>query len=370
MTPTAQWLDARDTPFLFADLDRMEANIARMADAARHLDIALRPHAKTHKIPEIARLQVATGATGVTVAKLSEAEVFADAGIEDIFVAYEVVGADKAARLARLAARTNLRCGVDSEAGARALSEAARAAHVELDVLLEIDMGIGRTGVPAGPAAIALARCIALLPSLRLVGLFGFRAFSADASRRSGREEWGREEGELLAATADEIRGAGLDVHVVSAGSTPTALPAARAAGVTEIRPGQYLFGCANVVSQGAMAEEDVALWARATVISRPSEDRAVIDAGSKTIGGDGPWQPGLGFGYVAEAPSTRVARLWEEHGVLALDETTRHLKVGDRVSIVPNHVCTAINLHDRLLGVRGERVEVSWHIAARGRVT
>lgn len=363
-------LDEHETPFLLTDLDRMEANITRMADAARHLGVALRPHAKTHKIPEVACLQVAAGATGIAVAKLSEAEVFAEGGVEDIFVAYQVVEATKADRLARLAARVKLRCGVDSEAGALSLSGAACAARVELEVVLEIDLGIGRTGVPAGPTAVALARRIAELPGLRLAGIFGFRGFSSDASQQAGREEWGRQEGEQLVAAADELRSAGIDVEVVSAGSTPTALPAARVRGVTEIRPGQYLFGCANAVSQGAIAEEDVALFARATVISRPREDRAVIDAGSKTIGLDGPWRSGLGFGYVEGAPSTRVMKVWEEHGVLNLDEATRHLKVGDRVSIVPNHVCTAINLHDQLLGVRGDRVEVAWRVAARGRVT
>lgn len=368
--PVTISLDEHETPFLFTDLDRMENNITRMADAARHLGVVLRPHAKTHKIPEIGCLQVAAGATGIAVVKLSEAEVFAEGGVEDIFVAYQVVEATKADRLARHAARVKLRCAVESELGARTLSEAARMARVDLEVVLEIDLGIGRTGVPAGLAAVALARRIAELPGLRLVGIFGFRGFSSHASEQAGREEWGREEGELLVAAADELRSAGFHVAVVSAGSTPTALPAARVRGVTEIRPGQYLFGCANSVSQGAIAAEDVALFARATVIGRPREDHAVIDAGSKTIGTDGPWRAGLGFGYVEGAPSTRLIRVWEEHGVLNLDETTRHVKVGDRVSIVPNHVCTAVNLHDQLLGVRGDDVEVAWRVAARGRVT
>jgi len=138
---------------------------------------------------------------------------------------------------------------------------------------------------------------------------------------------------------------------------------------VTEIRPGQYLFGCANIVAQGAMRADDVALFARATVISRPADERAVVDAGSKTLSTDGPWQPGRGFGYLASDPATRVVSLWEEHGVLGLGEMSRGLRVGDRVSIVPNHVCTAINLHNRLVGVHDERVEEVWNVAARGRI-
>jgi D-serine deaminase-like pyridoxal phosphate-dependent protein len=172
-----------------------------------------------------------------------------------------------------------------------------------------------------------------------------------------------------LASAADDLRAAGLPIAEVSAGSTPTALPAASVRGVTEIRPGQYLFGCANVVAQGAMRADEVALFAGATVISRPADDRAVVDAGTKTLSSDGPWQPGRGFGYLASDPSTRVASLWEEHGVLELGESSRDLRVGDRVAIVPNHVCSAINLHDRLVGIRDDRVETVWTIAGRGRV-
>jgi len=156
--------------------------------------------------------------------------------------------------------------------------------------------------------------------------------------------------------------------RVNSAGSTPTALPAGSVRGVTEIRPGQYLFGCANIVAQGAIRAEEIALFARATVISRPADDRAVVDAGTKTLSSDGPWEPGCGFGYLASDPSTRLASLWEEHGVLQLEKDSRGLRVGDRVSIVPNHVCSAINLHDRLVGVHDDRIEVVWKVAARGR--
>src|SRR2546429_698345 len=251
-------LDDLATPFLYVDLDRMNRNIEAMATAARELGVRLRPHAKTHKIPEIARRQMAAGATGVTLAKVSEAE---------------------------------------------------------------------------------------------------------------GREAGGRAEGEARVSAAADVRAIGLPIGEVSAGSTPTALPAASVRGVTEIRPGQYLFGCANVVAQGAMRADDVALFARATVISRPAEDRAVVDAGSKTLSTDGSWEPGCGFGYLASDPSTRVASLWEEHGVLHLEETARGLRVGDRVSIVPNHVCTAVNLHDRIAVIRDDRIEATWMVAARGRV-
>jgi len=362
-------LDDLATPFLYVDLERMTTNIDMMAAAARDLGVRLRPHAKTHKVPEIARLQIAAGAAGITVSKVSEAEVFADAGFDDLFLAYEIVAPPQLQRLVRLAGSAQVRCAVDSREGAEALSRAATDAGIELQVMLEIDLGIGRTGVPAGAAARELAQRIAALPSLKLIGVYGFRGFRAFSEGAATRETWGRAEGEALVSAADGLRAVGLPIVEVSAGSTPTALPAGSVRGVTEIRPGQYLFGCANVVAQGAMRADEVALFARATVISRSADDRAVVDAGSKTLSADGPWEPGRGLGYLASDPTTRVVSLWEEHGVLGLGENARSLRVGDRVSIVPNHVCSAVNLHDRLVGVHDDRIEVVWKIAARGRL-
>ena len=361
-------LDHLPTPFLYVDLDRMNSNIDMMAAAARGLGVRLRPHAKTHKVPEIARLQIAAGATGITVAKVSEAEVFADAGIDDMFVAYQVVAPAQLERLARLARSVQLRCAVDSREGAELLSRAATDAGLELSVMLEIDLGIGRTGVRVGVPACELAQLVTDLPSLKLIGVYGFRGFRGFAEGAESRETWGRAEGEALASAAEDLRSMGLPIVEVSAGSTPTALPAAGVRGVTEIRPGQYLFGCANVVAQGVMRADEVALFARATVISR-ADDRVVVDAGSKTLSTDESWEPGLGFGYLASDPSTRVVSVWEEHGVLGVGESAGGLCVGDRVSIVPNHVCTAVNLHDRLVGVHDDRIEAVWKIAARGRI-
>src|SRR5438132_828687 len=362
-------LDDLSTPFLYVDLDRMSSNIEAMAAAVRDLGVRLRPHAKTHKVPEIARLQIAAGATGVTVSKVSEAEVFADAGIDDLFVAYQVVAPAQRERLVRLARKSQLWCAVDSREGAEFLSSGAVVAGIRLQLMLEIDLGIGRTGVRAGVAARELAQRIPDLPGLGRVGGDGFRGVRAFAEGAESRERWGRAEGEALVAAAYDLRACGLPIAEVSAGSTPTALPAGSVRGGTEIRPGPYLFGCANIVAQGAMRADDVALFARATVISRPADDRAVVDAGSKTLSFDAPWEPGRGFGYLASDPATRVVGLWEEHGVLRLGEMSRGLRVGDRVSIVPNHVCTAINLHNRLVGVHDDRVEEVWKVAARGRI-
>src|SRR2546430_9770434 len=246
-------LDDLATPFLYVDLDRMKRNIDAMAAAARELGVQLRPHAKTHKVPEIARLQIAAGASGVTLAKVSEAEVFADAGIDDLFLAYQIVSPVQLERLIRLARRTRIRCAVDSRDGAERLSRAAKDAGVELQVMLEIDLGIGRTGVRAGVDAFDLAQRVADLPGLQLVGIYGFRGFRAFAEGAEGREAWGRAEGEALVSAAADLRAIGLPIVEVSAGSTPTALPAARGRGVTQIPPRQESIWCADGVGQGAM---------------------------------------------------------------------------------------------------------------------
>src|ERR1700716_443799 len=195
-------LDDLATPFLYVDLDRMSSNIDAMAAAARSLGVRLRPHAKTHKVPEIARLQIAAGGTVIALAKISEAEVFVDAGIDDIFVAYQIVAPAQVERLVHLARKANVRCAVDSREGAERLSRAATDGGVELGVLVEIDLGIGRTGVAAGIPACDLAKRIADLPGLKLIGVYGFRGFRAFAEKAEGREEWGRAEGEGLVAAA------------------------------------------------------------------------------------------------------------------------------------------------------------------------
>ena len=358
-------LERWPTPFIYADIDRVQRNLRTMAFALKDLGVRLRPHVKTHKIPELAQLQVASGATGVTVATLAEARVFAAAGIDDLFFAHQLIDHLQIEQLLRLAGDVRISVAVDGPEGARALSAAARERGREVEVLLEIDLGIGRSGVSPDRAA-ELAAVVARQPGLRLVGVYGFRGYPHAAAEQRDRVSWGREEGEMLVAAADRLRAAGHAIARVSAGSTPTALPAACVPGVTEARPGQYVFGGANVVAQGAMSLDDVALFVRATVVSRPDASRVVIDAGSKALGADHSWRPGDGFGYLAEDPSCTLVRLWEEHGVLATGPEVRDIRVGDRVSIVPNHVCSTINLHEQLFVIRAGRLEETWAVRAR----
>jgi len=358
--------DTLATPAVVVDLDVLERNIARMAARAREAGVRLRPHAKTHKCPEIASLQRAAGAWGLSVAKVGEAEVFADAGFDDLFVAYPVVGEDKGRRLLALADRARLAVGVDSVEGARSVAAPFREAGRALEVLLKIDVGYGRVGVPP-ERAIDVGRRIADLPGLRLRGVFTHAGHGYLAETKPEVEDVARLEGERLAAAAAELSGAGLPIEEVSVGSTPTAARAMRVSGVTECRPGNYVFHDASQVELGTCGVEDCALTVIATVVSVPVPDRAVVDAGSKTLSSDllRP-RPG-GHGRVLGRAS-RVEKLSEEHGVVAVAEGET-FRVGERVRILPNHACVVANLHDRLVGVSGDRVEAVLQVAARGRV-
>ena len=359
-------LDDLSTPAVLVDLDVLESNIARMAGWARDAGVRLRPHAKTHKCPQIARLQRAAGAWGLSLAKVGEAEVFADAGFDDLFVAYPVVGEDKGRRLVALGDRVRLAVGVDSVEGAATLARPFRDAGRSLDVLLKVDVGYGRVGVTPD-RAVAVGQAVAELPGLRLRGVFTHAGHGYLAETKAGVDDIARQEGERLAAAASDLRAAGLPIEEVSVGSTPTAALAMRVAAVTECRPGNYVFHDASQVALGTCRLEDCALTVVATVVSVPAPDRAVVDAGSKTLSSD-PLRPRAGgYGQVLGRAS-RIEKLSEEHGVIAV-AAGDVFRVGERVRILPNHACVVANLHDRLVGVSGGRVETVLDVAARGRV-
>ena len=358
-------IDTIDTPALIVDVDRLEGNIARWAAFAREAGVKLRPHGKTHKCVEIARRQVSAGAVGLTLAKIGEAEVMARAGVRDIFLAYEVIGGPKLPRLIALAREIRLRVGVDSADGAGALARAAEDAGITLDVLLEVDTGLGRCGVRPGEDLAALAQHVARLAGLRIAGIFTYRGYRSDL------EAAGREEGEVMVREADRLRRAGIEIEEVSVGSTPTGRSAGRVGGVTEIRPGTYVFNDAMQVRWGSATSEECALVVLARVISRPSRDVAVLDAGSKALTAEhGPYSSrGESHGVIRGYPDCQIDRLWEEHGRVQLTEEARRLRVGDLVEIIPSHVCPTVNLAERLVCVRQGRVVETWAVAARAQV-
>jgi D-serine deaminase-like pyridoxal phosphate-dependent protein len=355
-----------ETPAVVVDLDILEANLARMAGRARVAGVRLRPHAKTHKIPALGRLQLAAGAAGISLAKIGEAEVFVGEGFEDVFLAYPIVGAAKARRLLALADRTRLAIGADSVEGAGSVGEVFHAAGRRIDVLLKVDCGYHRVGVAPERAPEAAQR-LAELPGIALRGVFTHAGHAYLASGRDEVERIARSEGEILVAAAGELRARGLPIEDVSVGSTPTARGAMSVAGVTECRPGNYVYHDASQVSIGTCAIEDCAMTVIATVVSVPDVGRAVLDCGSKTLSSD-PLRPqGFGHGWILQKKS-RLEKLSEEHGVVRV-EPGETFRVGERVRVLPNHACVVSNLHDRVTLARGDRVEGEWPVAARGRV-
>ncbi len=365
-----------NTPCALVDLDRLSRNLDRMADLAREAGVALRPHAKTHKTVEIARRQLERGAVGVTVATLGEAEALADGGIADIRVARPVVGGPGAARLLSLSRQANLSAIVDSAAGAEALSAAFAGAGRRLDVLLKVDVGLGRCGLPpSSPQGVALARRLVELPGLDFRGLLTHAGQAYGAGSSAEVTDIGRQEGELMVAFADELRAEGIEVAEVSVGSTPTVPYSARVAGVTEIRPGNYVFYDRIQVSLGAATLDDCALTVLGSVISRPASDRAVLDTGSKALGLDmgahgrqgvvGHGQVLIGLTGMAPLDGVVIESLSEEHGV-AQTPPEAQLEVGQRVRVAPNHACPVANYFSRLAVVRGERVLDWWPVVGR----
>jgi D-serine deaminase-like pyridoxal phosphate-dependent protein len=353
---------ALDTPAVVVDLDRMDARIASMAALMRDRGIALRPHAKTHKSVEVARRQLEAGAVGLTVATIGEAEVFADAGFGDLFIAYPVMArGPKADRLLRLASRCTLSVGADSTAGLDALAAAVKSAQGTFRVVIEIDSGGARTGV--GPErAGSLARYAKDL-GLEVVGAFtheGHGYKGTDLRQAAGEDAVGG-----LAAAAESLRAVGIEPTVLSAGSTPTAALSAHGV-VTEERPGTYVFGDRLQAALAGDPAEDAALMVAATVVSAGPGDGFVIDAGAKILAQDvAPFM--AGHGAIVGYPEAVIQRLNDHHGVVDLPAGAARPAVGSIVWVVPNHVCPVVNLVDEFVVAQGGRVVARWAVDARG---
>lgn len=347
-----------DTPALVVDLDRLRSNVETMGRTVRSRGLRLRPHAKTHKCLEIAALQREAGADGLTVATLSEAEVFAAAGFTDLLVAYPLfpVGA-KAERLRRLLDTAEVTVGVDNAAGATAVADAAAGRRVP--VVIEVDSGQHRTGVGPSQVVRLAEHCHAL--GLDVSGVFthGGHCYGSPEAP----EEAASDEGDALAEAHDALRDAGFDITLVSAGSTPTT-GRPRPPQVTEERPGSYVFYDRQQLALGACAPEQVALSVAATVVSS-GPDRFVVDAGSKALAMDRPsWL--VGHGAVWSHAGATVSRLSEHHGVV--ESGPGAPAVGEVVFVTPNHACNVVNLFDEYVVVQAGDVVDRWRVAARGR--
>ncbi|MCP4381018.1 MAG: D-TA family PLP-dependent enzyme [Hyphomicrobiales bacterium] len=354
--PAPTRIEDLETPVPVIDIDIVDRNLKRWQERADALGIANRPHIKTHKLVPLAKYQIALGAKGITVQKLGEAEVMADAGIDDMLLTFNIVGASKLKRLADLARRVNISVVADSSAVIGGLGTAGQAAGRDIGVLIECDTGAGRNGVQTPEAAEALAREIDGTAGIVYRGLM---TYPAPGTRLSGEA--------FLTEARDRIAAAGLETEVITTGGSPEMWSDQGLAIATEYRPGTYLYFDRSLVTRGTCDWDDCALNVLATVVSRPTAERAIIDAGSKALTMD---LLGLeGYGVVHGLGDARVYEVNEEHGYLDISGLEQKPDVGDLVRITPNHACPVSNLYDRVVFVRDGEVLGSVKVDARGAV-
>ena len=362
-----QLIEQLETPAALVDLDRMSHNLDRMAAYCVLHGLALRPHVKTHKSPRIAAEQMRLGAAGLTCATPRELEVMSET-CADLLLAHPPVGAAKLRRVLALDHDIRLTVAIDSIEAVDAMAEAADAAGRAVDVYVEVDVGMRRVGVGTPDECIGIARRVRALPPLRYRGI---AFYPGHVRQHLTRQD------DALARLRDDLAhwlsalgSAGLSPEVVSGGSTPAAWRMHEVAGVTEVRPGTYVYNDRATAEVGACGWEDCALTVLATVISTAVPGQAVVDAGSKALGRE-PLPAGeeAGYGILLDRPDVRVVRMSEEHGILDLRGTGWQPRVGDVVRIVPNHVCIVVHLNDVIHGVRGVVVESTWPVSARGRL-
>ena len=353
--------DEIDTPALLIDLPAMERNIARMAAYFADKPAKLRPHAKTHKCPIIAQKQLAAGnAVGITCAKLGEAEVLVEGGINNVLIANQIVGRQKIARLAALARHAEITVAVDHPQNVADLAAAARAAGSTIGVLVEVNIGMNRCGVEPGEPALALARVVAESKGLRFLGLQGYEGHLVMIPNPEERREKALAAMASLVATRRLIERSGLPVQIVSGVGTGTYSFSGNVPGIDEVQAGSYVFMDTKYRSVGI--DFECALTVLATIISRPTPNLAITDAGAKALTYE------FGLPAVKDIPGATLTSLSEEHGKVVFDAPNLDLKVGDKIELIVSHGCTTINLYDRYFAVRDGRLEAVWPIAARGK--
>ncbi len=373
--------DMLPTPAVLIDRGRLLANIDRMQSAASANGIRLRPHAKTHKSPRIARWQVERGAVGICCAKLGEAEVFADAGIGDIRLPYPL-NPINASRVVALLDHTRLSFIVDHSTVARGWSLAMSAVGREVDILVKVDVGFHRCGIdPSRSEALTFVRDVAAMPGLRLKGLLAHAGHGYHATSEDDLRQIAADEVRVLTTLADAARREGVAIDELSAGATPTARYSLQQSGLTEYRPGNYVYFDRTQVGLGAATFDDCALTVLATVVSKPSTDRIILDCGTKTLSSDHArgFSPLQGHGAIFRDTIARpgaqpdedllIERLSEEHATVRVVSGSTPLEPGDRVRVLPNHSCVVSNLVDQVWVMDGGTVVEALPVAARGKI-
>jgi D-serine deaminase-like pyridoxal phosphate-dependent protein len=341
-----------DTPALTIDLDILEKNIRDTAEACRKHDISLRVHTKTHKIPEIAKMQLAAGANGIVSQKVGEAEVMVAAGIDDVLIPYNIVGKQKVQRLTALCKNATMTVAADSEITVQGISDQASQDNVTVRVLIECDTGGGRCGVQSPEAALELAQKVNDLPGLQFQGIMTF-----PSNERAK---------PFLDQTRKLIEDAGLPLHTISGGGTGTA-EVSKAIGCTEARIGSYAFEGLRRINKESNPPNPTTCAERmiVTIVSTPTPDRVIIDGGQKTFTSYAPTP----YGYVVEHPSAKIYAMSVEHGHVNVSDCNHTFTVGDRLSVIPLHQGMTTNLHDEVYAVRNGNVEATWKVAGRGKV-
>ena len=366
-------IDQLPTPAVLVDHRRLLHNIDRVQQIASRAGMALRPHAKTHKSPVIAKWQIDRGAVGICCAKLGEAEVFADAGITDIRVPYPV-NPVHAARVLALMDRASMSIIVDHLEVARGWSNAMRAAGCVLDVLVKVDVGFHRCGIDPDRGAVDVISSVAAMSGLRVRGLLSHAGHAYRAATVGEIGAIAAREAEMLVALRERAAASGVSLDEISVGATPTLRFSATARGVTELRPGNYVYFDRTQITLGSASLEDCALTVLATVVSKPSADRIILDCGSKTLSSDpAPHVPGFGVVLTRDGSaiddSLSIDRLSEEHATVGVRGGTA-LEPGDRVRVLPNHACVVSNLVDEIRLVEGDRAVETLPVSARGKIT
>ncbi len=360
------------TPCIVVNVNQVKKNIKTMQEKIDSANCALRPHIKTHKMSKFAKMQIEAGAIGVTCAKISEAQIMASAGVDDIFIAYPIVGEVKTSLLPALKANLKrLILAVDSEIGAQGLNNMAQKNNTEFEVRLEVDTGAKRTGVQKN--VVELAKKVNAMSNLKLTGIFTFKSLVYENKPTTDIQIAAIEEGELMESIANTLRENGIDIKDVSAGSTPTGVAVAQTGKVTEVRPGTYIFGDYMLCKEGFCTQDDIAVEMYATVVSVPCNEYAVIDGGTKTFPMDimlnSPPFFYDGYAVVADYDNLHLTRMNEEHGILTCDDGNMPLCVGDVIKLIPVHVCTAINMQNNVYLYENNELKTAI-VEARGALT
>lgn len=351
-----------DTPALLIDLDKMESNIQTMADYFTTVNAALRPHLKTHKTPMLAHKQIAAGAIGTTCAKLGEAEAVIHAGIRDVLIANQILGRQKITRLVNLAKQSEIMVAVDNAQNVTDISAAAAAKGVTVRILIEVNTGMNRCGVEPGRPALELARHVLRSPNLQFEGLMGYEGHTVAKPNYAARKAAARQSVQLLVDTKHHLEKHGVPVSIMSGGGTGTFSITGSVPEMTEVQAGSYIFMDATYGNVEGVGEHFAcALTVLATVVSRPTPERVIVDTGMKVLAKE------FGIPQPLGIEGLEMAGLSEEHGNMNADASVS-LTPGDKLEILPTHCCTTVNLHDRYYGIRDGIVESVWDIAARGK--